>query len=159
LPEGSRAGDAITAAGGFASDADTTNLNRAAILADGQQVIVPFIPPDEPEEGNDALDAPGGVPTNADVSDGALSGEAPSIADAPSATDAPAANDAVGGLVNINIADEYALRELPDIGPVLARRIIDYREKHGPFANLNDIQKVEGIGPSTFAKIAPRIAV
>jgi hypothetical protein len=45
LPEGSRTEDAITAAGGLASDADTAGLNRAAILADGQQVIVPSMSP------------------------------------------------------------------------------------------------------------------
>lgn len=55
--------------------------------------------------------------------------------------------------VNINTADATALESLPGIGPSLAQRILDYRQAHGPFARIEDIQDVSGIGPATFAKI------
>lgn len=55
--------------------------------------------------------------------------------------------------VNINTADATALESLPGIGPTLAQRILDYRQAQGPFARIEDIQEVSGIGPATFAKI------
>lgn len=55
--------------------------------------------------------------------------------------------------VNINTADATALESLPGIGPSLAQRILDYRQAHGPFSRIEDIQEVSGIGPATFAKI------
>jgi competence protein ComEA len=65
----------------------------------------------------------------------------------------PAQRASVGLKVNINTADTTALESLPGIGPSLAQRILDYRQAHGPFARIEDIQEVSGIGPATFAKI------
>jgi competence ComEA-like helix-hairpin-helix protein len=62
-------------------------------------------------------------------------------------------------LVNINTADAALLDTLPGIGPSKAAAIIDYRTQHGSFARIEDIQKVSGIGPSTYADIAPLITV
>jgi competence protein ComEA len=62
-------------------------------------------------------------------------------------------------LININTADAALLDTLPGIGPAYATRIIDYRTVHGPFARIEDIQDVSGIGPSTFADIKSFITV
>jgi competence ComEA-like helix-hairpin-helix protein len=62
-------------------------------------------------------------------------------------------------LININTADATLLDTLPGIGPTYAGRIIDYRTAHGPFVSTEDIQNVSGIGPSTYANIAPLITV
>ncbi len=62
-------------------------------------------------------------------------------------------------LININIADAVLLDTLPGIGPTKANAIIDYRTMHGPFTKIEDIQNVTGIGPSTYADIAPLITV
>lgn len=62
-------------------------------------------------------------------------------------------------LININTADAVLLDTLPGIGPAYATRIVDYRTAHGPFARIEDIQNVSGIGPSTYAGIAPFITV
>ena len=62
-------------------------------------------------------------------------------------------------LININTADAALLDSLPGIGPSYAARIIDYRTTHGPFARIEDIQNVSGIGPSTFADIKSFITV
>ncbi len=56
-------------------------------------------------------------------------------------------------MVNINTADLTELQKLPGIGPVLAKRIIEYRTAHGSFASLTDLTKVKGIGLDTLNKI------
>lgn len=62
-------------------------------------------------------------------------------------------------LVNINTADATLLDTLPGIGPSKATAIVDYRTRHGFFARTQDIQNVSGIGPSTYAGLAPFITV
>jgi competence protein ComEA len=50
-----------------------------------------------------------------------------------------------GGLININTADEKALIALPGIGRSLARRIIAYRTKNGPFASVDELDAIQNI--------------
>jgi len=59
--------------------------------------------------------------------------------------------------VNVNTADLAALEALPGIGPELAQRIIDYREAHGPFSQVDDLLDVPGIGPAILEKIREEI--
>jgi competence protein ComEA len=61
--------------------------------------------------------------------------------------------------ININTASQAELESLPGIGPVIAQRIIDYRKKNGPFKRKEDIQKVKGIGPKTFADLKDKITI
>ncbi len=61
--------------------------------------------------------------------------------------------------VNINTAGAALLEALPRIGPATAQRIIAYREAHGPFTAIEEIQKVPGIGPATFDAIKDHITV
>jgi competence protein ComEA len=63
------------------------------------------------------------------------------------------------GLVDINTADITDLDALPGIGQSFAERIIEYRTVNGPFESVEDLQKVKGIGPALFAKIAPLVTV
>ena len=53
------------------------------------------------------------------------------------------------GLVNINTAGLAELETLPRVGEVLAQRIIDYRTANGPFASVDALLDVSGIGEST----------
>ena len=62
-------------------------------------------------------------------------------------------------LVNINEASPEELIRLPGIGPVLAKRILDYRRSNGPFRKIEDIKNVEGIGPKKFIQIKEFLAV
>lgn len=75
---------------------------------------------------------------------------------------APAADGATGSssdLINLNTASATELEALPGVGPVLAQRIVDYREQHGPFTDPKDLLKVSGIGPKTFESIEPLVTV
>jgi len=61
--------------------------------------------------------------------------------------------------VNINLAMAAELETLPRIGPAMAQRIIEYREANGPFASIQDIQNVPGVGPATFEGLQDLISV
>jgi comEA protein len=61
--------------------------------------------------------------------------------------------------ININSASVQELQTLPQIGAVVAQRIVDYREKNGKFSKIEEIMKVQGIGEKTFLKIKPLITV
>jgi len=89
-------------------------------------------------------------------------GSAPSPSATP-ASAAPASPEPAGtpgdARININTASAVELTDLPGIGPVIAQRIIDYREEHGPFAAPEDIMGVSGIGEKTFEKLKDYITV
>ena len=56
-------------------------------------------------------------------------------------------------VVNIKSASQKQLEELPGVGPAKAKAIIDYRKKNGPFKNVEDVKKVDGIGDATYEQI------
>ena len=61
--------------------------------------------------------------------------------------------------IDINTADAALLETLPGIGPVLAQRIVDYRQTYGLFRTVDEIKDVSGIGDATFAEIESFIIV
>ena len=69
---------------------------------------------------------------------------------APDVLSTPAVS-AAGGLININTANEEELCRLPGIGPVLAGRIIAWRQENGPFTAPGDLIMVSGIGDKIYA--------
>ncbi len=56
--------------------------------------------------------------------------------------------------IDINRAEIWLLEALPGIGETLAQRIIDYRHQNGPFNNIKELMRVEGIGVATYEQIA-----
>src|SRR3954462_9500969 len=58
-------------------------------------------------------------------------------------------------LVDINEAEWPELAELPDIGEIMARRIVDSRQTQGAFRDHHDLRRVRGIGPRTLEKMKP----
>lgn len=57
--------------------------------------------------------------------------------------------------VDLNTATAAQLESLPGIGPKTAQRIIEYREKNGPFKKIEDLMNVKGIGEKSFLKLKP----
>lgn len=128
VAEGAIVLDAINAAGGLTTDADPAELNLAARVADGQQIIVG----DTSSPRGDVVDEPG--------SSGSGDGQP-------------------GAPVNLNQASQAQLEGLPGVGPVLAGAIIAFREEHGRFSSVAELQEVPGIGPKSFAKLEPLVTV
>ncbi|RCK68062.1 hypothetical protein DT076_17840 [Desertihabitans brevis] len=136
LPAGSRVADAIEAAGGLEDDADPGELNLAQPLQDGQQVHVS-------EQGEDSeVRGPG--------SDGGGGG---------GAVGGGSGGGGTGQLLDLNSATAAQLEELPGVGPVTAEKILAWREEHGRFSRVEELQEVSGIGPKSYAEIAPHVRV
>ena len=55
--------------------------------------------------------------------------------------------------VDVNTADWSELVTIPEVGQTLAHRIVDYRQKHGPFQAIEDLRHVRGIGPKTLERL------
>ncbi len=137
LPPGSRAVNAIDAAGGPAPDAALDGLNLAAPVVDGQRVYVPVIGELDPATVYNG-------PTAADS--GGLEGASPT-------------DGAAQPPVDLNRAMSAELETLPGVGPATAAAIIDDRQRNGPFATVDDLDRVSGIGPSTLARLRDLVTV
>ncbi len=72
---------------------------------------------------------------------------------------APRSGRRARGLIDLNRATASQLRELPGVGPVIAGRIVAYRDEHGGFRTAEGLMEVSGIGPGIFERIAPMITV
>lgn len=137
LPAGSRVFQAIDAAGGAAPNADLGGLNLAEVLTDGIKVRVPAV--GEPSQ-----------PPPAEGTGGSGSGSAST----PAGTTGGAA-----AKVNINTASVEELGTLPRVGPVMAQRIVDWRKEHGPFASVDELDAIDGIGPKLMEALKDLVAV
>ncbi len=135
LSAGARIQDAIFAAHGPTYIADLKRVNLAAVLRDGDRVVIPRIV-QPPYPFNDA-------PMSARL--GGRPGASPArrpAGETPSA-------------VNVNTATAADLDRLPGVGPVLARRIVEHREARGLFRRLDDLLEVEGIGQKLLSRLKP----
>jgi competence protein ComEA len=63
------------------------------------------------------------------------------------------------GPLDLNHASQPQLEELPGVGPVTAQSILAWRQQHGRFSRIEELQEVDGIGPKTYAEIAPHVRV
>jgi competence ComEA-like helix-hairpin-helix protein len=61
--------------------------------------------------------------------------------------------------LDLNRADVADLDALPGIGPVLARRIVEFRREHGPFRRVEELRAVRGVGPRLLERIRPRVEI
>lgn len=68
-------------------------------------------------------------------------------------------SSSASGALDVNRANQSQLEELPGVGPVTAQAILTWREQHGRFSRIEELQEVDGIGPKTYAQIAPHVRV
>lgn len=155
LAAGSRVVDAVNLAGGLAADADAEAVNLASPLEDGMKVDI-F------KKGAVPAEIAGGDP----IGDGSAAPSASSTRTSSSRSRGSHRSSSRsshklqrGQTLDINTASEAELTQLPGVGPSLARRIVEYRQDNGPFATVDDLQNVSGIGPSKFAKMQPYVTV
>jgi comEA protein len=62
-------------------------------------------------------------------------------------------------VINVNTASVEELQTIPRVGPVLAQKIIDFRDQNGGFKTVEDLMRVKGIGKATFNKIRPYVSI
>ena len=74
------------------------------------------------------------------------------VAPPPGAPQVPGQGPTAGGLLDLNTASTSDFEDLPGIGPVLAQRIVDWRTDNGPFASVDQLREVSGIGETTCAR-------
>jgi len=127
--------DAVKIAGGATEEANLDLINLAALLKDGQKIIIPYKTYNETEEVNN---------TNT------YNHAASVTSSSPVSTSTK---------ININTANATMLQTLSGIGPVLSERIIEYRNQNGLFGAIDDIKDVSGIGEKKFEGIKDLICV
>lgn len=151
------------------SDAKTEPTATEAIVYVSGEVVRPGVYHLTPEaRAEKAIAAAGGFLPEADaasinlaskVQDG-MQIHVPNKQENASGTGAASGNGThKGDKIHINRADEKTLDELPGIGPAMAKRIVDYRNTHGPFQAIEDLKKVRGIGEAKFEQMKDMIAL
>ena len=136
LPEGSRIFEAVNAAGGFTTKADEASLNLADFLSPNLHLHIAEKGQVQREESPQTVRVPGYSQQSS------ISGIAGST-----------------GLVDINRANSQELQKINGVGPAIAQRIIDYRQKHGSFSRPEDLLNVKGIGASRLEQIRSQITL
>ncbi len=63
------------------------------------------------------------------------------------------------GLININRATAEELQQLPRVGPSVSAAIVAHRDEHGPFASVDDLEDVSGIGPAMMEQLRTLVTV
>jgi competence protein ComEA len=71
----------------------------------------------------------------------------------------PTATATAAAPVNLNTATAEQLATIPGVGPKMAERILDYRQKNGGFKKVEDLMNVSGVGEKSFLKMKPLITV
>ena len=128
LTEGQRVEDALQKAG-LTDQADADALNRAALLNDGQKIVVPF------------------------------TDEAHTINQQEISSENSLSTTEQNHKINLNQATITQLMDLPGIGEVKAGAIIQYRQEHGGFRSVEELLQVSGIGRAIYAQVADRVYV
>ena len=135
LPAGSRVHEAITAAGGATDMAEPDRLNLAASAGGWPE-------------------GPGAGPRP--TRSGRRRRRERTCRPVPPGGTSPGSG---GGKINLNTAGVEELGTLPRVGPVLAQRIVDWRQQHGRFKTVQELDAVDGIGPKLLEALLPLVGV
>lgn len=134
VPAGSRVADLLDRAGGPTAETDLDRLNLAAPLADGQRLYVP-------RRGEQAPAVVGPDGGSGGSGGGGAAGSVPA------------------GPIDLNTATAEQLDTLPGIGPATAAAIVEHRARTGPFASVDALLDVRGIGPAKLDAIRELVSV
>jgi competence protein ComEA len=158
LTKGARLYHALQKAEGFKPGAQEDALNLAGYLEDADQVHVPLKATAPSQTLPTAQQAPrsaqGRVLGKSVLAPKAATGSTTSPS--PSGEKFHAPGD---GKVKLNAATTEELQKLPGVGPSTAQSILDYRQAHGAFKELEEIKEVRGIGEKKFAKMEPFLSL
>ena len=69
----------------------------------------------------------------------------------------PRPDSSSASVIDLNRAGVAELDALPGIGPVLARRIVEFRRQHGAFRRVEELRAVRGVGPRLLERLRPRV--
>ena len=151
LRAGARWADAVQAARGATYLADLDAVNLAQPLRDGDRVYVPRVPDPVFVGAGPEGEGASGAPARRDATGPARRN--------PTGASAPPAAPGVSAPLDVNAASVADLEALPGIGPVLAGRIVEYRQMHGRFQRVEDLLEVKGIGPRLLERLRPLVWV
>jgi competence protein ComEA len=144
LKSGARIQDALEQSGGVSQDADSSRVNLADPVVDGEKIYIPSI--DDPE--SVAVTTLPSAPTQFVGGGGGTK---------PSGRASASAPNVQGGLVSLNSASAAELDTLPGVGPATAAKIIEFRNQIGGFKSIEQLMDVKGIGPKKFEKMRANI--
>lgn len=123
--------DVVDAAGGLKKQADSSAVNQARFVQDGEQIEIPTKQQSASHNRKQAVNTQGNATPD----------------------------DSSGDKVNLNLATKEQLMTLPGIGEAKAEAVLAYREEHGSFQSPEDIMKISGIKDGVYQKIKEKITV
>lgn len=156
LEEGSRVQDVINMAGGITELGDTTVINLGKKITDEMVIII--YSKQEVEDFKQTKEILEQVIDSCKNSYDGLQNDAciePDTDIGENIND----NQELNGAVSINSATMEQLQMLPGIGEAKAKSIIEYREEHGKFSNIEELKNISGIGEALFAKLKENITL
>lgn len=152
LRQGARVEDVIAKAGGTTHHAALGQVNLAQPVADGQQLVVAKRGGSGKHKTRLRDPAAGDAEPARPSASGASTDQAGTDTSDPNGLGAQTK-------VNLNSATESELEELSGVGPVTAKKIIDWRKQNNRFSSPKELQEVDGIGPKRFADLAGNVTV
>jgi competence protein ComEA len=155
LASGQRLVDVVDAAGGATDDADLEAVNLAMRVEDEGYYYIPAkVAQPVANINRELMD---NVPPTPRFPEAATNRPAPSTPD--KAVESVDDSGESAGLLDLNTATQAELETLPSIGPARARTIVAYREQNGPFAAVEEITAVSGIGQGILDNLQGLITV
>lgn len=145
LKVGARISDAIDAAGGVTKETNISQVNLAYELEDGQKIYIPDIKDEKNDKTEQVLEKEYVTSEPGDEV----------VLEEHTEDDKNDENEKI----NINLADETELQEIPGVGEATAKKIIEYRKQNGKFKNIEDIKNVKGIGEGKYEEMKENICI